>query len=48
MVVVISGNPFDGMTVHGPFSEANEANEWASANNALRDESWWVVPMESP
>jgi len=46
MVVVISGNPFDGMRVHGPFGDANEANEWASESRELRGETWWVVSVE--
>lgn len=46
MFVVISGNPFDGMNVHGPFDDANEANEWASGSSDLKNETWWVVSVD--
>lgn len=46
MFVVISGNPFDGLKVHGPFEDGNEANEWASEARELKDETWWVVSVE--
>lgn len=46
MVVVVSGNPFDGLAIHGPFPEGNAANEWAS--DALQREEWWVVEVQEP
>lgn len=27
--VIVDGNPFDGMTVHGPFPDPDTANAWA-------------------
>lgn len=46
MVVVVSGNPFDGLRIHGPFPEAEVANEWASEE--LQGEEWWTVEVQQP
>lgn len=43
--VVVSGNPFDGMTISGPFGDFDDASEWAERNT---DESWWTVNLENP
>jgi hypothetical protein len=40
------GNPFDGMTVYGPFEESTHASQWALMN-APHDQ-WSIVPVESP
>jgi hypothetical protein len=48
MFVVISGNPFDGLKIHGPFSDGNEANDWASGSSELKNETWWVVSVTEP
>jgi len=42
--VVAYGNPFDGVQLVGPFSDGNEAGEWADV--ALRDTEWWLVGLE--
>lgn len=44
--VVVSGNPFDGLTIYGSFSCVEEAIEWADLD--LRDEPWWIVKVQSP
>jgi hypothetical protein len=32
MFIVSVGNPFDGIQIFGPFSDVEEANEWAEVN----------------
>ena len=44
MFVVISGNPFDGMTIHGPFDDGEAANDWADSN--IKNDTWWVMEVE--
>lgn len=39
--VVVLGNPFDGMSVHGPFPSIEEANDWGEANG----EEWLTVGL---
>lgn len=46
MHVIVRGNPFDGLTIHGPFATGEEAHEWADAY--CRDVEWWAVALESP
>jgi len=41
--VLASGNPFDGLFIHGPFDDAAEATEYAE--NHYKDSSWWVVKL---
>ena len=50
MHVVVVGNPFDGMTIYGPFATGDEANEWANSNDKtdLDNVDWWVLRLESP
>lgn len=31
-VVLATGNPFDGMSIHGPFVDTEEATEYADSN----------------
>lgn len=42
--VVSVGNPFDGLTLYGPFDSSEEANEWVG--DEARKEEWVVVPVE--
>jgi len=44
-VVVAVGNPFDGLTLFGPFCDGEEANEWAG--DVVRDE-WHSMAMLDP
>ena len=50
MHVVVVGDPFDGMSIYGPFPTGDEANDWAQCNGKtdLEDVDWWVVRLESP
>jgi hypothetical protein len=41
--VVAVGNPFDGMRLYGPFSDANDANDWAS--ETWKHEEWHVMEL---
>lgn len=41
--LVITGNPIDGFSYHGPFRNSEEANDWA--DDELRGEEWWVAHM---
>jgi hypothetical protein len=43
LYIVITGNPVDGLTHYGPFSQP-EADEFASE---LHAESWWIVPLHT-
>jgi hypothetical protein len=48
--VVVSGNPFDGLTIWGPFDCFKEAEDFAICNpiTDLSDETWWIEHLESP
>ena len=46
MTVIATGNPFDGVTLYGPFDDAEHAMLWADAN--VRDEGWRVVKIREP
>jgi hypothetical protein len=43
MYVVVTGNPFDGLSLWGPFNDANEAGDWASIE--MDGETWWVMAI---
>lgn len=44
MIVVGASNPFDGITLYGPFEDFDEANDWAEHN--ITDMDWWSVKVE--
>lgn len=47
LVLVAQGNAFDGLTLHGPFTDAEWAGDWAT--HKLRNEEWHIVfvtPLE--
>lgn len=48
MYVVVTGDPFDGLTIFGPFKNNDDAIDWAENNpiTDLGDVPWWVVSME--
>lgn len=46
MHIVVVGNPFDGLSVFGPFATFEEARAWADANG--RNDDWRVVLLHSP
>lgn len=41
---VAAGNPFEGLTLHGPFDTWEEANEFAAST----DGDWWIVDLHDP
>lgn len=43
---VAQGNPFDGVTLYGPFETSEEASEWAESNDGNFD--WWIVNLNAP
>lgn len=49
MFIVVTGTPIDGFRFFGPFSDGNEATEYAATNcESDHCESWWVVKLEKP
>lgn len=44
MHFVISGNPFDGMQLFGPFVDEEEACEWAEKETT---DSWWLITADN-
>jgi len=44
MWIIVTGNPIDGFSFHGPFSDRNDAIEWAEE----LDPDWWVVELDTP
>ena len=42
-VVVIVGNPLDGVQVFGPFNTWNDAHNWAD-----NLPEYWITRMENP
>lgn len=50
IIVVAVGNPFDGITLHGPFVDFEAANDWGENGPNARGQDWWslrVYPAES-
>lgn len=48
LAVIVSGNPFDGMTITGPFiGEDRTITEYAETHMADY-ESWWIVDLATP
>ncbi len=43
--VVVTGNPFDGLTVIGPFYSPEDTDRFISEN---KFDYWWIVPLEEP
>lgn len=46
LYVVLTGNPIDGLSVYGPFEDAEAANEFA--DGCLRGNEWWSVTLHAP
>jgi hypothetical protein len=44
--VVVTGNPFDGLQVYGPFDNADDALQHAEETDYGKD--WWIVPVRKP
>jgi len=45
LYVLIVGNPFDGLRIYGPWTDANLAQEYADQNHD--DADWWVMQVVS-
>lgn len=43
--IAIVGNPVDGMSFYGPFTTAEEANDWCSDEVTL---DWWTATLHEP
>lgn len=43
---LVTGNPFDGLNLHGPFQDAESANAYADNHHSPDD--FWVVPVYPP
>ena len=46
MTVIVMGNPFDGLTIHGPFEDFDAANDWVEEQGL--DDDWWAVELVKP
>lgn len=44
--VLVVGNPIDGVTLTGPFDDAEAASWWAEHN--FPNDTWWVASMACP
>lgn len=44
-LVMLAGNPIDGLTVYGPFTDADDADRWAESNHIGE---WWLTVLEQP
>lgn len=43
MAVIAIGNPFDGITLYGPYQSSEDANAEA---DTIRDSEWWVTELQ--
>lgn len=43
--LVVLGNPVEGLTFYGPFSDYDAACEWT--DKECRDVEWWIAPITS-
>lgn len=52
MYVVAVGGPFEGIVLYGPFTERNEAIEWADNTGNINSAYEWriisLVPVDEP
>lgn len=46
MFVLALGDPFDGLTLIGPFDSASDVNEYADTE--IKDETWWGMELKRP
>ena len=44
MCVILTGAPWDGLRVHGPFATEEEADGY-HAKHLFAEDFWWIVPM---
>jgi hypothetical protein len=46
-LIVVSGNPVDGFTFHGPFHLREDAIAWAE-DAVTTGYSWWIANLNEP
>lgn len=46
MIIIITGNPIDGLFFYGPFPSRPAAIQWAEAEQDGQD--WWLGSLERP
>jgi len=44
LIIVMVGNPFDGLTAFGPFDDDQRASDWADGC----DTDYWIVEVLKP
>ncbi len=44
--VVVVGDPINGITIYGPFKDAEDAISWAQSE--VTKEPWWTAALETP
>lgn len=44
--IVCHGNPFDGMSLVGPFDDPGKANDYADQH--IKNTDWWIVSPQQP
>lgn len=45
MIIVIVGNPIEGLDIYGPFDDIDQAIGWGED---LVQGDWWLAKVESP
>lgn len=43
-LIVIMGNPVDGFTFTGPFTDTDDATDWVDTYG----DDWWTAPLDTP
>lgn len=46
--IVITGNPGNGFTFHGPFSTFIAAADHMEAESDEYENDWWIAPLHPP
>lgn len=46
--IVIAGNPLDGLTVYGPFDDAESADTWAEHEFRHGPSEYWITTLVEP
>ncbi len=48
MTILVWGNPFDGLSVVGPFDSTEEAARYAETDREIRGGDWWAIDVDGP
>lgn len=46
MLILVIGNPVDGIIFIGPFDDGEEAVEYAEVHH--KNDEWWMAPIDTP